>query len=86
MGPDKIYAPFMEELPHELLRAFSADPSSAYAADWRDFVAMIWAPVVTKLAAILDAHQSAMELHITIRVTVRSELPGQGRLFHRVDS
>jgi hypothetical protein len=54
--------PFAEELPHELLRAFSADPSSAYAAEWRDFVTMIWAPGVTKLAAILDAHQSVMEL------------------------
>jgi hypothetical protein len=54
--------PWSEEVPHELLRAFSADPSSAYAAAWRDFVTMIWAPGVTKLVATLDAHQSVMEL------------------------
>jgi hypothetical protein len=54
--------PFSEEMPHELLRTFRADPSSAYAAEWRDFVTMIWAPGVAKLAAIMDAHQSVMEL------------------------
>jgi len=57
-----VTTPFAEELPHELLRAFSADPTSAYAAAWREFVTMIWAPGVTKLAAILDAHMSVMEL------------------------
>ena len=57
-----VTTPFAEELPHELLRAFSADPTSAYAAAWREFVTMVWAPGVTKLAAILDAHQSVMEL------------------------
>ena len=54
--------PFSEEMPHELLRTFRADPSSTYAAEWRDFVTIILAPGVAKLAAIMDAHQSVMEL------------------------
>ena len=48
---------FAEELPHELYRVFNADPTSAYAMAWRDFVTMIWAPGVTKVATILEAHQ-----------------------------
>ena len=52
-----VTTPFAEELPHELYRVFNADPTSAYAMAWRDFVTMIWAPGVTKVATILEAHQ-----------------------------
>jgi hypothetical protein len=48
--------PFAEELPHELFRTFSADPNSVHAAAWRDFVTVVWAPHVTNLAAVLEAH------------------------------
>ena len=60
--PVHMTTPFAEELPHELIRTFRADPNSIYATAWRDFVSMVWAPRLSKLVAILEAHESVMEL------------------------